>query len=404
MRAARLGLGQQAVHRVREGRRLILDEDVAPGDRIDPFGAQRGRDNGLPHGHGLDDLEAGAAAQAQRHDHGRGRRKMRPQVRHEAGQLDPGPGQRLERRRRPAADDLEASVGVRLGDAGPDILHEMDHGIDIGNGREEPEIDHGSPVRRRVRGARLVVLDVCGVGNDRRADAGRLVEQAPFIRRAAQVDAVGVAVGPQLLPPQLAPVGPGIKATAHVAAGAGELPRQVIGDLVRVHDQGWQLLAGRSLAQVVVAKIRELQVDDVESPGAQDPVKALLQRWQRDTQPLEAPDRGQGPELQQPFGEAFPTAGVRDHHHFAAVGLHGPAALVGVKLVVDQHRGRQVVASRQLGHKPMDPRLGAKARRAGRHLGNVEDIKAFWAHRRENLRRAPNGRFSGKRGCGGTNG
>ena len=162
------------------------------------------------------------------------------------------------------------------------------------------------------------------------------------------------------------------------------------------------MLAGRSLAQVVVAKIRELQVDDVEPLGAQDPVQGLLQRWQRDPQPLEAPGRGQGPDLQQPFGEAFPTVGVGDQHHFAAVGLHGPAALVGVELVVDQHRGRQVVASRQLGHQPMHPRLGAKARRAGRHRGNVEDIEAFWAHRRENLRRAPDGRLSGKRGCGGT--
>jgi hypothetical protein len=91
-------LGQQAIHRVREGRRLVLDEKVAPGDGLDSLGAQRGRDDGLPHGHGLDDLEAGAAAQPQWHDNGCGRREVRPQVRHEAGQLDPGPGQRLERR------------------------------------------------------------------------------------------------------------------------------------------------------------------------------------------------------------------------------------------------------------------------------------------------------------------
>src|ERR1700739_2295346 len=31
----------------------------------------------------------------------------------------------------------------------------------------------------------------------------------------------------------------------------------------------------------------------------------------------------------------------------------------------------------------MHPRLGAKARRAGGHRGNVEDIKALWAHRLE---------------------
>src|ERR1700726_453713 len=39
--------------------------------------AERGGDDGLPHGHRLDDLEAGAAPKSQRHDHGGGRRKMR---------------------------------------------------------------------------------------------------------------------------------------------------------------------------------------------------------------------------------------------------------------------------------------------------------------------------------------
>ena len=224
--------------------RLVLDEEVAPGDGLDPLGAQRGRDDGLAHRHGLDDLEAGAAAQPQRHHHGRGRRKVRPQVRHEAGQLDPRPGQRQERRRRPAADDLAARLGVRLGDARPDVLDEVDHAVDIGDGGEQPEVDHGAAVRRRVRGARLVVLDVRRVGNDRRAGPGHLVEQAPLVRRAAQIDAVGVAIGPQLLPPQLAPVGPGVEATAQAAAGAGELPGQVVGDLVRVHDQGGSLSPG----------------------------------------------------------------------------------------------------------------------------------------------------------------
>ena len=302
MRAARSGSASRRFTASAKAARLILDEEVAPGDGLDPLGAQRGRDDGLPHRHGLDDLEAGAAAQPQRHHHGRGRRKVRPQVRHEASQLDPGPGQRQERWRRPAADDLAARLGVRLGDARPDVLDEVDHAVDIGDGGEEPEVDHGAAVRRRVRGARLVVLDVRRVGNDRRAGPGHLVEQAPLVRRAAQVDPVGVAVGPQLLPPQLAPVGPGVEATAQAAAGAGELPGQIVGDLVRVHDQGRQLLAGRSLAQVVVAKVRELQVDDVEPLGAQDPVQGLLQRWHRDPQPLEAPDRGQGPELQQPLG------------------------------------------------------------------------------------------------------
>ena len=99
------------------------------------------------------------------------------------------------------------------------------------------------------------------------------------------------------------------------------------------------------------------------------------------SQPLEAPGRGQGPELQQPLGEALPTVGVGDQHHLAAVGLHGSAALLGVELIVDQHHCRQVVASRQLGHQPMHPRLGAKAWRAGRHLGDAEDTEALWAHR-----------------------
>ena len=44
---------------------------------------------------------------------------------------------------------------------------------------------------------------------------------------------------------------------------------------------------------------------------------------------------------------------------------HGPAALVEVELVVDQHRGREVVSLRQLGHQTMRPRLGARERRAG---------------------------------------
>ena len=225
----------------------------------------------------------------------------------------------------------------------------MDHRIDIGNGREEAEIDHGPAIGRGVGGARLVEVDVGGVGNDRRAHAGRLVEQALFIRRAAHIDAVRVAVGPQLLPPELAPIGAGIEAAAHASAGAGELPRQVVGDLMRVHDQGWRLLAGRSLAQVVVAEIRELQVDHVESLGVQDPVEASLQRRQCEPQPFEAPDRGQGPDLQQPLGRALSAARVRDHHHFAAIGLHRPAALVDIELLVDQHCGRQIVASRQVG-------------------------------------------------------
>ena len=90
------GLGEQAVHRVCEGRWLILDEEVAARYGFDPLGAQRGRDDGFPHGHSLDDLEAGAATEAQWHHYDCGRSKVRPQVRHKAGQFDPGPGQRKE--------------------------------------------------------------------------------------------------------------------------------------------------------------------------------------------------------------------------------------------------------------------------------------------------------------------
>src|SRR5262249_56438788 len=188
------GLGQEAVHRAGEGRGLVADEEVAPGDGLDPLGAQGGRDDGLPHGHSLDDLEAGAAAQPQRHHHGRGRRKVRPQVRYKAGQLDARPGQCQERRWRPAADDLAARLRVRLRNAGPDVLDEVDYAVNIGDVREEPEVDHGAAVRRRVCGARLVILDVRRVGNHRRVGPGYLVEQAPLVRRAAQVDPVGVTV------------------------------------------------------------------------------------------------------------------------------------------------------------------------------------------------------------------
>ena len=147
-----------------------------PADSLDPFGTHRGRDDGLSHGHRLDDLEAGAAAQPQRHHHSRGCGKVWPQVRHEAGQFDPGAGQGKERRRRPATDDLAARLRVRLRDARPDVLNEVDHPVDIGDVREEPEEDHGAAVRRRIRGARLVVFDVRCVGNDGRPGAGDLVE------------------------------------------------------------------------------------------------------------------------------------------------------------------------------------------------------------------------------------
>jgi hypothetical protein len=71
-------------------------------------------------------------------------------------------------------------------------LDEVDHAVDIGDGREEPEVDHGAAVRWRVRGARLVELNVRRIGNDGGAGLRDLVEQAPLVGRAAKVDSVGV--------------------------------------------------------------------------------------------------------------------------------------------------------------------------------------------------------------------
>jgi hypothetical protein len=63
----------------------------------------------------------------------------------------------------------------------------------------------------------------------------------------------------------------------------------------------------------------------------------------------------------QLLAEALPPPRVLDEHHILATGLHRLAALLGVKLVIDQNRRLQVVASRQLGHEPTHTRLGAKA-------------------------------------------
>jgi hypothetical protein len=76
--------------------------------------------------------------------------------------------------------------------------------------------------------------------------------------------------------------------TAEARAGDGELPRQVVGDLVRVHDEGREFLAGRGLTQTAMAKVGELEVDNVEPLGTQDLIQRLLQRWHGDPQPVEA--------------------------------------------------------------------------------------------------------------------
>ena len=49
-----------------------------------------------------------------------------------------------------------------------------------------------------------------------------------------------------------------------------------------------------------------------------------------------------------------------------------PATLLGAELVVDQHHCRQVRPSRQLGYRPMNPPLGAKAGWAGQRLGHIQ--------------------------------
>src|SRR4051794_28781774 len=97
-------------------------------------------------------------------------------------------------------------LGMRCGNAGPDVLGEIGHTINIRNSREQTEINYGTAVRYWIRGARLVVLDVCSIGNDCRADPGQLIKQSPLICCAAQVDPISIAVGAELITPQLAPV------------------------------------------------------------------------------------------------------------------------------------------------------------------------------------------------------
>src|SRR6516225_4069806 len=104
---------------------------------------------------------------------------------------------------------------MRLGDEWPDFLDEVDYGIDVGDRGEEPEIDHGAAIRRRVRRARLVVIDIGCIGNDRCAGLGDLIEQAPLVLRAAQIDPVSLAIDAKFLAPQLAPVRAGVEPAAY---------------------------------------------------------------------------------------------------------------------------------------------------------------------------------------------
>ena len=65
-------------------------------------------------------------------------------------------------------------------------------------------------------------------------------KQTLLVLGAAQIDPVGLAISAELLAFQLAPVCTGIEATAQGRAGDSELPGQIVGDLVRVHDERWE--------------------------------------------------------------------------------------------------------------------------------------------------------------------
>jgi hypothetical protein len=232
-----------------------------------------------------------------------------------------------------------------------------------------------------IGGPRSVEIDVGGIRNDHRARRGDIVEQALLVRNAAEIDAIGAAIGPEFFPPQLAPVGFGVQTAEQAAAGARVLSCQIVVDVVGIHDQGRDLGAGWRLTQVAMAEEGEFEVDDIEPFGAQHLVERLLHLRHHDPQPFEASGRSQRPQLQQPLGEAVAAVGVFDQHDLAAIRLHRQPALRDVELVVDQHHRRDVVALRELGHQSMQTRLRAKARRARRHLRDIEDIEAFRAHR-----------------------
>ena len=125
---------------------------------------------------------------------------------------------------------------------------------------------------------------------------------------------------------------------------------------------------------------KEIPIDDVKPSLAQHPIQRRLKRWHRDPQPVEAPGGGQGAELKQPFGSTCPAVSVLNQNDFATEDLHGPAALLNIELVVDEHHRSQIVVLSELGHQPMHPRLCPEARGAGWHLGNAEDVEALWVH------------------------
>src|SRR6185436_16080757 len=66
--AAQLSVANQMDDGLRESRRFVCDDDVVAVCDGKPFGADRRGDHGFRHGHGLEDLQASAAANSQRHD------------------------------------------------------------------------------------------------------------------------------------------------------------------------------------------------------------------------------------------------------------------------------------------------------------------------------------------------
>ena len=257
----------------------------------------------------------------------------------------------------------------------------MGHAVDIGNVREQSEVNHSAAIWRRVRGARLIEFDVRSVGNNRRPHARDLAEEASLVRRAAQIHAIGGAISAKLFPAQLAPIGGGVKASDQAGVGLRILAGQIVVDVVRIHDHRWTAFAGRSLPEIAVAEEREFEVDDVEPRRAQNPIEGRLQRRDGHAQPLETSHRGERAQLPHPFRQPFAAVRIGHQDHVAAIGLHGGAAFVGVEPVVDQHDGRQVMTAAQLAHQPVHARLRAEAWGAGRYLRDVKDIEAHASDR-----------------------
>ena len=219
-----LGIAKQAVHRLRECLRLVLDEEVSPGDSFDspapsvvdtmafPMAMASTILRRVPPPSRNGTTTAAAAARC-------GRKSGTKPV-----SSTRGPASRWSDREGLPPMTLRRASGCASATRGQIFREEIDHAVDIGGVGEVPENDHGATVRRRVGGARLVVLDVRRVGNDGGSDPGDYVEQAPFVFRAAKVDPIRIAVGPQLFPPQLAPIGRGVKAAGHAFSSAGILP------------------------------------------------------------------------------------------------------------------------------------------------------------------------------------